>query len=248
VGERAPRNGHNLMRPQSYQTSGRATCGSSERCATVGTPMPVLTYSVFPTFDRFLLLALLMGMIGDHDRRGSGSQREVCAAKPAAIVVAVQHVRTPATPSVALSASSVRHADRRPSTSRADVRCPSDRCQATGAIRVSGQTRASGVRGRCVRAVCTALDPPDVGAAGQAMFGAAGSTHRRGVGERHGCRCPHRAWREGMVVRWQCVARSRVDGRPEPPLGMRTGCGAALAVWPTKDAGLAPGAGRWAGE
>jgi hypothetical protein len=41
---------------------------------------------------------------------------EVCAAQPAvAVVVAVQDVRTPATPFVALSASAVRHADRRPS-------------------------------------------------------------------------------------------------------------------------------------
>jgi hypothetical protein len=45
-----------------------------------------------------------------------------------AVVVAVQDVRTPATPVVALSASAVRHADGRPSTGRADTRCPGDRC------------------------------------------------------------------------------------------------------------------------
>jgi hypothetical protein len=46
---------------------------------------------------------------------------------------------------------------------------------------------------------------------------------------------------EGMVVRWQCVARTRVDGRPGPPQRMRTGWGAAFAAWPTKGAGPAPG-------
>jgi hypothetical protein len=38
---------------------------------------------------------------------------------------------------------------------------------------------------------------------------------------------------EGMVGCWQCVARTSVDGRPGPPLGMRAGCGAALAAWLT---------------
>src|SRR5213078_2759209 len=41
---------------------------------------------------------------------------------------------------------------------------------------------------------------------------------------------------EGLVVRWPWVARTWVDGRPGPPLRMRTGC-AALAAWPSMGAG-----------
>lgn len=71
--------------------------------------------------------------------------------------------------------------------------------------------------------------PESVGAAGPATL-----AHRVGrvavVGARLGRRCPNRAWREGMVERWPCVARTRVDARPGLPLGMRTGCGAALAA------------------
>jgi hypothetical protein len=40
---------------------------------------------------------------------------------------------------------------------------------------------------------------------------------------------------EGMVQRWQCVARMSVEGRAGPPLtqppGMRAGSGAELAAW-----------------
>jgi hypothetical protein len=87
----------------------------------------------------------------------------------------------------------------------------------------------SGVRGRCIQAVRTALDPEYVAAAGQATFGAPGSTCHRG---------PRAAWSSlpgsglagRMVERWQCVARTSVDARPGPPLGMRAGCGAALAA------------------
>jgi hypothetical protein len=62
------------------------------------------------------------------ERRRGGNPSEVRAAQPAvAVVVAVQDVRTPATPFVALSASAVRHADGRP-TGRVDVRCPGVRC------------------------------------------------------------------------------------------------------------------------
>jgi hypothetical protein len=55
------------------------------------------------------------------------------------VVVAIEDVRTPATPFVVLSASSVRRADVRP-TGRADVRCPGVGVHATGPIQVSGRT------------------------------------------------------------------------------------------------------------
>jgi hypothetical protein len=66
---------------------------------------------------------------------------------------------------------------------------------ATGVMRVSGQTRASGVRGRCSRAVRTALDPRNASVPRDRPRWA--QRIRRGavVGERLGCRCPNRAWR-----------------------------------------------------
>jgi hypothetical protein len=116
-------------------------------------------------------------------------------------------------------------------TGRADVRCPGVRCpvsrrpvssvQASG-VRVSGQTCASGVRGRCVRAVYTALDPRT--SVRQDRPCSAQRVRRTAVGSASGMvSLPASGVAGGMVVRWQCVARSRVDGRPEPLLGMRTG-------------------------
>jgi len=101
--------------------------------------------------------------------------------------------------------------------------------QATGVIRgVRTDTRpvstaaAAALSGPC-------WIPESVGAAGPAPL-----AHRVGrvavVGTRLGRRCPNRAWPEGMVERWPCAARTRVDARPGLPLGTRTGCGAALAA------------------
>jgi hypothetical protein len=128
-------------------------------------------------------------------------------------------------------------------TGRADVRCPGDRCP--------HHRCDPGVRTdrRPVSTASAAARPAPrwilegVGAAGPAT---SGTRVRRVavVGERLGRRCPNRAWRQGMVERWPCAAGTRVDASPGPPLGMRTGCGAALAAWPTKGAGPAPGASR----
>jgi hypothetical protein len=167
-------------------------------------------------------------------------ERGLAAQPAAAAIVAVEDVRTPATPFVALSAvrTSVRLVER------------TSGVQATGVIQVSGQTgvrtdrrpdrRASGVRGLCVRAVRTALDPggrcrgtAQVWRTGfdVSLWSASGLVVAARI---------RPGWEE-MVERWQCVAGTRVDGRPGPPPRMRTGCGAALAAWPTKGAGPAPG-------
>jgi hypothetical protein len=53
---------------------------------------------------------------------------------------------------------------------------------------------------------------------------------------------------KGLVVGWQGMARTSVEGRPGPPLRMRTGCGVALAARPTKGAGPSPGCRSLAGE
>jgi hypothetical protein len=159
-----------------------------------------------------------------HRRRCNPSA--VCAAKPAvAVVVAVQDVRTPATPFVAQSASTVRHASVQPLGRTSSVQGTG--VHTTGVIGVSGQT---GVWFRS-RAARTALD-----------------SGRRCGGTGHGWRSgfdmpPWSA--SGLVVapesglaakEWSNVGRvagTSVDGRPGPPLGMRAGCGAALAAWPT---------------
>jgi hypothetical protein len=148
-------------------------------------------------------------------------------------VVAVEDVRTSATPFVALSGSAVRRADVQP-PGRVDVRCPGGRCP----------------RDRCDPGVRTDRRP--VSAAAAAKLSAArwirnpslrrGRPHRaqvRGgavVGERLARRCPK--WGlagQGMVQRWPWVARRSVEGRAGPPLtlppGMRTGSGAELAAW-----------------
>jgi hypothetical protein len=138
--------------------------------------------------------------------------------------------RRPRRPSPCPRPPSAMPTDVRP-TGRADVRCPGVRCpvsrrpvssvQASG-VRVSGQTCASGVRGRCVRAVYTALDPRT--SVRQDRPCSAQRVRRTAVGSASGMvSLPASGAAGGMVVRWQCVARSRVDGRPEPLLGMRTG-------------------------
>ena len=121
------------------------------------------------------------------------------------------------------------------------------RCSPCGRTSVQLVGRTSGVQATGVHATGVRTDtrpvptaaaaalsgpcwiPESVGAAGPATL-----AHRLGrvavVGARLGRRCPNRAWREGMVERWPCVARTRVDARPGLPLGMRTGCGAALAA------------------
>jgi hypothetical protein len=117
--------------------------------------------------------------------------------------------------------------------------------QASGVIRVSGQTRVRCPRPRQPRC-------PHRAGSGIHRCGGTGHVWRTGldvslwsvsglvVAARIGLA-------GGMVMRWQCVARTSVDARPGPPLGMRAGCGAALAAWPTMEAGPAPGAGRLAG-
>jgi hypothetical protein len=163
-------------------------------------------------------------------RRRRCNPSEVRAAQPAvAVAVAVQDVRTPATAVVAGSASAVRHADGRPSNWSGGRLCPGDRCPRDRGDPGCPDGQASGVHSRCSRAVRTVLDPRIRRCGGTGHIGAPGWTCRCG-------RCaawsslPERAWREGMVERWPCVARTRIDARPGLPLGMRTGCGAALAA------------------
>jgi hypothetical protein len=180
----------------------------------------------------------------EHRRRCNPS--EVWAAQPAvAIVVAAEGVRTSATPFVALSASAVRHADVRP-TGRADVRCPGDRCPRVRCDPGCPDSQASGVRGRCSRAVRIALDPGRrCGGTGRVWC-----THVRCiavVGEWLGRRCPNRAWREG----WSNVGRGWLARVSTADLGRRFAGAPAAAPcspgWPINAAGPAPGAGRLAG-
>jgi hypothetical protein len=165
----------------------------------------------------------------------------------AAAVVAVQDVRTPATPSVALFASSVRHADRRPSNgSGGRPMSTASSVHATGVMRMSGQT---GVW--CPRP----LQPCCPHRAGSRNAPVPRDWPRWAhrvrrvavVGERLGRRCPNRACREGWSCVGQCVAGTSGDGRPGPPLRTGKGGGAALTAWATKGAGAALGAGRVAG-
>jgi hypothetical protein len=132
-------------------------------------------------------------------------------------------------------------------TGRADVRCLRDRCP----------------RDRCDPGVRTDRRPVSAAAA-------AAPSAPRWIPRRRRCAGPA-VWRtgldvslwsvsglvvatrigpggDGMVERWPCVAGTRVDGRPGPPLGMRTGCGAALAAWPTRELVQRQDAGRLAGE
>jgi hypothetical protein len=148
------------------------------------------------------------------------------------VVAGREDVRTPATPVVALSASSVRRADVRP-IGQADVRCPRVRCP----------------RERCHPGVRT--DGPPVSAALQPCCphraGPWNGSVRRAVPVgRNGFDVP--PWSAGWSPArigpdgkgWCCVGRgwlARVDGRPGPPHRTRTGCGAVAG----KGAGPAPG-------
>jgi hypothetical protein len=165
-------------------------------------------------------------------RRRRCNPGEVRAAHPAvAVVVAVQDVRTPATAVVAgprpLSAM---RTDVRP-TGRADVWCPGDRCP-----RDRGDPGCPDGRVGCPQP----LQPrcPDRAGSRNPSVRRDRPHWRTGLDvslwsvRGLGRRCPNRAWRQGMVERWPCVARTRVDARPGLPLGMRTGCGAALAARP----------------
>jgi hypothetical protein len=110
---------------------------------------------------------------------------------------------------------SLRRADIRP-PGRADVqcpgvRCPRDRCDPGVRTDRCPDRQASGVRGRCVRAVRTALDP------GRRCRGT-GHVWRTGfdvsLWSPSGLVVAARmrpGWEE-MVVRWQCVAGTSVDG------------------------------------
>jgi hypothetical protein len=119
-------------------------------------------------------------------------------------------------------------------TGRADVRCPGDRCP----------------RDRCDPGVRTDRRPVSAASASKlsALRWIRNTSVRRGrprlahqvrriavVGERLARRRPNRAWRGREVQRWQCVARTSVEGRAGPPLtqppGMRTGSGVELAAW-----------------
>jgi hypothetical protein len=124
---------------------------------------------------------------------------KVWAHQPAvAVAVAVEGVRTPVTPFVVLSASSVRRMDLRPLVGRASG-VQATGVQATGAIRVSGRTRV-----QCPRPVHRHC-PHGAGSWGGSLRrGSPSLAHRvRGVAvvrERLGRRspsrrCPNRAWR-----------------------------------------------------
>jgi hypothetical protein len=167
------------------------------------------------------------------------SERGLGRPAGAAVVVAVEDARTPATPFVALSAvrTSVHLVAWTAGVQATGV-------HATGVIHVSGQPGVRTARRPVSVAAASALSGrrwiPDVGAAGQATL--ADRVRRVAV-------VP-----SGLVVaarirpggdRWLNVGSAwlgtNVDGRPGPPLRSRTGCGAALAAWPTKRAGPAPG-------
>jgi hypothetical protein len=166
------------------------------------------------------------------ERRRRCNLSGVWATRPAvAVAVAVEGVRTPVTPFVVPSASSVRRADVRPLVGRASgvhaTGVHATGVHATGAIRVSGRTRV-----RCIGTVRTALDPR--------MRRCGGAAHPWASGWR--CRGGRRAaWsslpESGLAGKgWSfvgCAWLAWGDGRPGPPLRLRTGCGA----WPTMGAG-----------
>jgi hypothetical protein len=143
------------------------------------------------------------------ERRRRCNLSEVCAGQPAAAaVVAVQDVRTPATPSVALYAM---RTDVRP-TGRADVRCPHARCDAgvrTGRRPVSATAAAALSAPRWIT--------ERVGAAGLATLSAPSSTCRRGVGERLVV-----AAESGLAGKgWSCVGQRVAGTSATADLGRR---------------------------
>ena len=140
-------------------------------------------------------------------------------ASPAPVPMAVEDVRTPDTPLVAcprpLSAgrTSVHWGG-------ADVRCPRDRRDPgvrtdTPPVTVAPASALSAPR--WILACVGAAGPPTSGRIGfdVSLWSASGWVVAARIGPGG----------EGMVVRWQCVARTRVDGRPGPPQRMRTGWG-----------------------
>jgi hypothetical protein len=154
-------------------------------------------------------------------KRGLGAQPAV------AVAVAVEDVRTPATPVVARSASSVRRAGVRPMVRRTSGVQTSGvqtsgvhatGVHATGAVRVSGRTRL-----RCPRpasALSEALDAECVGAVGSLRW--AQQVRRAAVGPRAAW-SPDRAEPARTGWSWAGVeARMRVDGRQRPGCGPRS--------------------------
>jgi hypothetical protein len=134
----------------------------------------------------------------------------------AAAVVAVEDVRTPATPYVALSAvrTSVHLVTRTSSVQATGV-------HATGVIQVSGQTAVRcprPLRPRCPDRAGSRTSVPRTGHVWRTGFDVSlWSPSGLVVAARIGP-----GW-EGMVERWPCAARTRVDGTPGPPLRRRTG-------------------------
>jgi hypothetical protein len=151
------------------------------------------------------------------------------------VVAGREDVRTPARPVGALSASSG------PPWGR-----PSNRSSGRPVSRRPGHP---GVR--TDRPLVSAVLPPRCPRAGPgvARWGGPPSRAQR-VDVPRG---PRAAWspacigpdQKGRERRWPCLARTRVDPSPGPPLGRRPGCGAA---WPTRALVQGQGAGRVAGE
>jgi hypothetical protein len=134
-----------------------------------------------------------------------------------AVVVAVQDVRTPATPLVALSAVEVRPMVGRTSGVHATG------VQATGAIRVSGRTRP--VSAAAASAVRTVLDP-GTGGCGRPIHVAQRVGGVAVVGERRGRRCRVGTGGRGMVVR---LAVRWLAGGSAADLGLHLACAEAAA-------------------
>jgi hypothetical protein len=114
-------------------------------------------------------------------------------------------------------------------TARADVQCPGDRCPHDRCDRGVRTDRRLVPQPRCPHRAgfrtSVRWDRPRL---------AQRVRHAAVVGERLGRRTRIGPGGEGMVERWpggwhQC--------RPGPPFGMRAGCGAVLAAWPTRGAG-----------
>jgi hypothetical protein len=194
---------------------------------------------------------LMSSGAGQLSRGGGGQGRGAGAvtAEPSWVAAGREDVRTPARPVVALSASSGPPWDVRP-TGRADVQRPRVRCPVS---RASGCPVHPGVR-TDRPAVSAALPPRCPRRAGPWS----GSVWRAAPVGRSESTCPVVCGRRGRLpasgltgrdsATWPCLARTRVDRSPGPPLGRRPGCGAAWAAGPTTCAGPGQGAGQMAGE
>jgi hypothetical protein len=178
----------------------------------------------------------------EHRRRCNPS--EVCAANPTvAVVVAVQmsgrqpRRSSPCPHPLSAERTSVQPLERTSGVQGTGV-------HATRVIRVSGQTGVWCPQPRCPHRAgfrtSVRWDGPRL----------AQRVRRVGavVGERLSRRTRIGPGGEGMVERWPWVAGTSVDGRPGPPRGMRTGCGATLAAWPTRGAGPAQVPVDWLGS